>query len=99
MVGSNGPFPRYQERFARVKSRLIKTVHALKSESPSGKKLQTLNLRSLCPQWNAKDPNPPPDPNEINQTGLTVRDLLILKQACSPEYQGAQCAFKDLMIH
>ena len=25
--------------------------------------------------------------------------LLILKQACSPEYQRAQCAFKDSMIH
>ena len=24
---------------------------------------------------------------------------LILKQTCSPEYQKAQCAFKDLMIH
>ncbi len=26
-------------------------------------------------------------------------DLSILKQACFPEYQKAQCAFKDLMIH
>ena len=28
-----------------------------------------------------------------------VRVKLILKQTCSPEYQKAQCAFKDLMIH
>ena len=24
---------------------------------------------------------------------------MTLEQACSPEYQGAQCAFKDSMIH
>ena len=28
-----------------------------------------------------------------------LRLLLILKQACLPEYQKAQCAFKDSMIH
>ena len=25
--------------------------------------------------------------------------IMTLEQACPPEYQGAQCAFKDLMIH
>jgi hypothetical protein len=28
-----------------------------------------------------------------------VENLMILKQACSSEYQGAQGAFKDSMIH
>ena len=28
-----------------------------------------------------------------------VENLLTLKQACSSEYQGAQGAFKDSMIH
>ena len=28
-----------------------------------------------------------------------VKDVKVLKQACPPECQGAQCAFKDLMIH
>ena len=25
--------------------------------------------------------------------------IMTLEQACPPEYQGAQCAFKDSMIH
>ncbi|WP_237456092.1 hypothetical protein, partial [Staphylococcus aureus] len=28
-----------------------------------------------------------------------VENLMTLKQACPSEYQGAQCAFKDSMIH
>ena len=27
------------------------------------------------------------------------RGVMTLEQACPPEYQGAQCAFKDSMIH
>ena len=30
---------------------------------------------------------------------LSLIDLLTLRQACPPEYQRAQCAFKDSMIH
>ncbi len=29
----------------------------------------------------------------------SVDDFKTLKQACPSEYQGAQCAFKDSMIH
>lgn len=36
-------------------------------------------------------------PKETNPSGL--RYLMTLKQACSSEYQGAQGAFKDSMIH
>ena len=30
---------------------------------------------------------------------LRLRVLMTLEQACPPECQGAQCAFKDSMIH
>jgi hypothetical protein len=30
---------------------------------------------------------------------LRLRVVMTLEQACPPEYQGAQCAFKDSMIH
>ena len=33
------------------------------------------------------------------QTWRVVEIVMILKRACSPEYQRAQCAFKDSMIH
>ncbi|RXY83109.1 hypothetical protein DD571_32605 [Klebsiella pneumoniae] len=32
-------------------------------------------------------------------TKLGLRVVMTLGQACPPEYQGAQCAFKDSMIH
>jgi hypothetical protein len=32
-------------------------------------------------------------------TKLSLRVVMTLGQACPPEYQGAQCAFKDSMIH
>ena len=32
-------------------------------------------------------------------TARSARRVMTLRQACSPEYQGAQCAFKDLMTH
>ena len=32
-------------------------------------------------------------------TKLGLRVEMALEQACPPEYQGAQCAFKDSMIH
>ena len=80
-----------------MKSGLIKTVHALKAILRQKKAAdiifkvivfvrtqRTQIHRHYC---------------ESYQTNVAVRDLLILKQACSPEYQGAQCAFKDLMIH
>ena len=34
---------------------------------------------------------------ETNQ--IRVENLMTLKQACPSEYQGAQGAFKDSMIH
>jgi hypothetical protein len=33
----------------------------------------------------------------ITEQGSRVE--MALEQACPPEYQGAQCAFKDSMIH
>src|ERR1700712_5373516 len=32
-------------------------------------------------------------------TKQSLRVVMTLGQACPPEYQGAQCAFKDSMIH
>ncbi len=32
-------------------------------------------------------------------TKQSLRVVMTLEQACPPEYQGAQCAFKDSMIH
>ena len=32
-------------------------------------------------------------------TKLSLRVVMTLGQACPPEYQGAQCAFKESMIH
>ena len=44
-----------------------------------------------------KRPAKPPHPNPSTREGLII--LMTLKQACSSEYQGAQGAFKDSMIH
>ena len=42
----------------------------------------------------------PPHPSLDQATKLVkVENLMTLKQACSSEYQGAQDAFKDSMIH
>ena len=35
----------------------------------------------------------------ITKKAMKVENTMTLKQACSPEYQGAQGAFKDSMIH
>jgi hypothetical protein len=40
---------------------------------------------------------PPCGGGPITKPGLRVE--MALEQACPPEYQGAQCAFKDSMIH
>jgi hypothetical protein len=33
------------------------------------------------------------------KTKQSLRVVMTLEQACPPEYQRAQCAFKDSMIH
>ena len=33
------------------------------------------------------------------KTKRGLSGVMTLEQACPPEYQGAQCAFKDSMIH
>ena len=86
-----------QRELTRVKSRLIKTVHALKAILHQKKAADIIFkvivfVRTQRTQIHEHI-------CESYQTNASVRDLLILKQACSPEYQGAQCAFKDLMIH
>ena len=35
----------------------------------------------------------------LQEKPAKVENLMTLKQACSSEYQGAQDAFKDSMIH
>ena len=41
-----------------------------------------------------------PHPSLINlEKAEKVENFMTLKQACSSEYQGAQGAFKDSMIH
>ena len=42
-------------------------------------------------------PSPGGDGGPTHQPGW--RAAMTLGQACPPEYQGAQCAFKDSMIH
>jgi hypothetical protein len=42
--------------------------------------------------------HPHPSLTKLAKAGK-VENLMTLKQACSPEYQGAQGAFKDSMIH
>ena len=46
-------------------------------------------LRRVCTQRLRQTPN----------TKLGLRVQMTLEQACPMEYQGAQCAFKDSMIH
>jgi hypothetical protein len=46
----------------------------------------------------AARPQVPTSPASKEETG-SVDDFKTLKQACSSEYQGAQGAFKDSMIH
>jgi hypothetical protein len=42
----------------------------------------------------------PPEPGDEDPTHKPgLRAAMTLGQACPPEYQGAQCAFKDSMIH
>jgi hypothetical protein len=63
---------------------------------------------SLCPPKNKFQttleielPRKSPNPRHLTFKEKVggVKDVKVLKQACSSEYQRAQCAFKDLMIH
>jgi hypothetical protein len=40
-----------------------------------------------------------PKSKPLSAKANKVENLMTLKQACSSEYQGAQGAFKDSMIH
>ena len=40
-----------------------------------------------------------PEESRSVKTKLRLRGVMTLEQACPPEYQRAQCAFKDSMIH
>ena len=42
---------------------------------------------------------PKSKPRKVNDKSTGVENLMTLKQACPSEYQGAQGAFKDSMIH
>jgi hypothetical protein len=45
------------------------------------------------------EPAKPPHPSLRNKKAFEVENLMTLKQACLSEYQEAQGAFKDSMIH
>ena len=47
----------------------------------------------------AKLPHPSPFSFFREKKTKKVENFMTLKQACSSEYQGAQGAFKDSMIH
>jgi hypothetical protein len=51
--------------------------------------------------WNKQGPAHPPVSKKgtLRERGLFFDDLMTLKQACPSEYQEAQGAFKDSMIH
>ena len=48
---------------------------------------------------NVKEGVPPREGPTRPITKASFEVLLTLKQTCLPEYQKAQCAFKDSMIH
>ena len=45
------------------------------------------------------DTQAPKEGPRTSNTKLRLRGVMTLEQACPSEYQGAQCAFKDSMIH
>jgi hypothetical protein len=54
-------------------------------------------LLRLEPNDDAHEFRARPRAGPITKRGLRVE--MALEQVCPPEYQGAQCAFKDSMIH
>ena len=59
-------------------------------------KPHTLEDRTRCRRC-LSGPSPGGDDDPTHKPCL--RAAMTLGQACPPEYQGAQCAFKDSMIH
>lgn len=49
--------------------------------------------------FQTREPLPIKEGPRKSNTKLRLRGVMTLEQACPPEYRGAQCAFKDSMIH
>ena len=66
---------------------------------PGGRRpgTQARVLLRLEPNDDAHEFRARPRAGLITKQGLRVE--MALEQVCPPEYQGAQCAFKDSMIH
>lgn len=63
----------------------------------SNKRVPLMHLRGA---EHTKTPAKPPHPSfSSSLQTIEVENLMTLKQACPPEYQRAQGAFKDSMIH
>ena len=76
-----------QTRDCRTPPGGVHTVGGLRS--PSFKSTRTMPGSTKLHQ----------DSSFPSEKDLLVKRFMVLKQACSPEYQKAQCAFKDSMIH
>ena len=80
-----GPAGRFLGEVPRRKT--SKTTMILRLKSPG-----------TATDFRARRP-PRGEPAILLNTKLCLRDVMTLEQACPSEYQGAQCAFKDSMIH
>jgi hypothetical protein len=56
-------------------------------------------LEANVPAANDFGASPRAEAGQTPITKLGLRGQMTLEQACPKEYQGAQCAFKDSMIH
>ena len=70
-------------------------VDGAANPSPPAELYSAITLRSGSSGRRTLGPGSPPGPN--TKPGLIGE--MTLEQACPPEYQRAQCAFKDSMIH
>jgi hypothetical protein len=69
-------------------------------DPPQRNRIITLKGKFVFPLMHLKRSRPSPARSKSKpQRTAGVENLMTLKQACSSEYQGAQGAFKDSMIH
>ena len=68
--------------------------------------VEAVHVRLACPSLmhfrradSFRRQQPPPSKPRLEVNRDMVENSMTLKQACSSEYQGAQGAFKDSMIH
>ena len=58
-----------------------------------------LRSKANMPAANCFKASPRSHARQTPNTKQSLRVQMTLEQACPMEYQGAQCAFKDSMIH